>query len=39
MSLAQPHSSSLPAVRIRAITTVPLIGESPKGRTIYFPME
>ena len=31
MSLAQPLSGALPAVKIRAITTVPLIGESPKG--------
>ena len=31
MSLAPTPSSALPAVRIRAITTVPLIGESPKG--------
>ena len=31
MPLDQPASSSLPAVKIRAITTVPLIGESPKG--------
>jgi L-alanine-DL-glutamate epimerase-like enolase superfamily enzyme len=31
MSLAPSPSSALPAVRIRAITTVPLIGESPKG--------
>jgi len=31
MSLAQPRTGALPAVKIRAITTVPLIGESPKG--------
>jgi len=31
MPVVQPASPSLPAAKIRAITTVPLIGESPKG--------
>ena len=29
--MPKSHSTALPAVRIRAITTVPLVGESPKG--------